>query len=552
MVRRSGRGVTRREILAAFLGVPAAIAGCHSESPREHLAGTIVGASNDFGHRLRNGERPTPPADRWERKAVVIVGGGIAGLASAWRFRQAKFNDFLVLELEEAAGGNSRSGSSPVAPFPWGAHYVPAPLSENRLLIRLLDEMGVLEGRDTQGRPVVAEQFLCRDPQERIFYKGRWYEGLYLHAGASPEDLAQFEAFNAEVDRWVAWRDSRGRRAFAIPVANGSDDAEVTALDRLSVAEWLDQHGWTSPRLRWLVNYACRDDYGTTAADTSAWAGVFYFASRLAKPGAEAQPLITWPEGNGRLAGYLHEHARANVRLGVMAIELIPTDAAGQHRVDVVAVDRATNQVAGFHADQVIFAAPHFLTRHLLRPYQDDAPRHVAAFEYGSWMVANLFLKDRPPGRGFPLAWDNVLYESPSLGYVVATHQLGMDRGPTVFTYYYPLCDANPHAARKQLLGMDWETCADVALADLTRAHPEIQSLVERLDVMRWGHAMIRPRPGFVWGGARAQAARPFRGVHFAHSDLSGVSLFEEAFYHGVRAAEAVLAARGVAAPSLL
>jgi hypothetical protein len=35
--------------------------------------------------------------------------------------------------------------------------------------------------------------------------------------------------------------------------------------------------------------------------------------------------------------------------------------------------------------------------------------------------------------------------------------------------------------------------------------------------------------------------------VYFAHSDLSGVALFEEAFYQGLRAAEEVLAARGVA-----
>jgi len=32
---------------------------------------------------------------------------------------------------------------------------------------------------------------------------------------------------------------------------------------------------------------------------------------------------------------------------------------------------------------------------------------------------------------------------------------------------------------------------------------------------------------------------------HFAHSDLSGVALFEEAFYHGLRAAEEILAERG-------
>jgi hypothetical protein len=89
---------------------------------------------------------------------------------------------------------------------------------------------------------------------------------------------------------------------------------------------------------------------------------------------------------------------------------------------------------------------------------------------------------------------------------------------------------------------MDWQSCADVVLTDLQRPHPNIRALTERLDIMRWGHAMIRPRPGFVWSAARRQAALPFRGIHFANTDLSGIALFEEAFYHGVRAAEEVLA----------
>jgi len=33
--------------------------------------------------------------------------------------------------------------------------------------------------------------------------------------------------------------------------------------------------------------------------------------------------------------------------------------------------------------------------------------------------------------------------------------------------------------------------------------------------------------------------------VHFANTDLSAVALFEEALYHGVRAAEEVLGGRG-------
>jgi protoporphyrinogen oxidase len=537
---------TRRDILAAFLGLPAALAGCSSRRPPPLPPGEIVGASDGLGHRLRDGFRPTPPDERWQRVGVCIVGGGIAGLSAAWRFLRAGFEDFVLLELEGAPGGTSRYGTSPLVSYPWGAHYVPAPMADNRLLVTLLDEMGVLEGTDADGEPVVAEQFLCRDPHERIYYKGKWYEGQYLHAGASPEDLAQLKALYAEVGRWVAWRDAKGRRAFTIPTAACSRDAEVTALDKMNMADWLDRHKFTSPRLRWLVDYACRDDYGLRVEQTSAWAGLFYFASRVRKPGAEAQPLITWPEGNGRLMAHFYQKARTKVRLGLGVADIIPTNPAGQGGVDVIAVEAEGQAALGFHADQVVFAAPHFLTRYLLRPYREDPPRHVAEFEYGSWLVANLFLTDRPESRGFSLAWDNVLYESPSLGYVVATHQRGLDRGPTIFTYYYALCDDSPRAARNKLLGMDRDACADLALTDLRRAHRDLDPLVERLDVMRWGHAMVRPRPGFVWGSARTAAVRPYRGVYFANSDLSGVALFEEAFHHGVRAAEEVLAARGV------
>ncbi|HKP12137.1 MAG TPA: NAD(P)-binding protein [Blastocatellia bacterium] len=535
---------TRREVLAAMLGLPAALSACRSADAPRLPGGEIVGASDGFGHRLRDGLRVEVPQDRWERAKVVIVGGGVAGLAAARRLLKAGFDDFVMLELERAPGGTARSGSSPVTAYPWGAHYLPAPMKENAALIELLNEMGVIEGRTGEGEPVVAEQFLCRDPEERLYYKGRWYEGLYLRAGASPDDLAQFEAFNKEVARWVGWRDARGRRAFTIPIANCSDDAEVTALDRLTMREWMDARGWTSWRLRWLVDYSCRDDYGLTLEQTSAWAGLFYFASRVRKPGGEAEPLMSWPEGNGRLVAHLYQRAQPKMRLGFAAAEIVPNGANGKGGVDVVAVSQDEQAAVGIHAERVIFAAPHFLSRYVIRDWREAPPAHVAEFRYGAWWVANLFLKDRPVENSFALAWDNVMVESKSLGYVVATHQKGLDRGPTVFTYYYPMCDDDdPRESRKRLLGMEWRDFADVALTDLSRPHKDIRALVERLDVMRWGHAMISPRPNFVWSAARRDAARPYRNIHFAHTDLSGVALFEEAFHHGMRAADEVLAA---------
>jgi hypothetical protein len=544
--------LTRRDLLATVLGFPAALtAGCSRNQPQLPPEGSIIGASAGIGHRLRDGFRPVPAPDRWQKVGVVIVGGGIAGLSAAWRLQRAGFEDFVLLELEPAAGGTSRSGTLGGIPCPWGAHYLPAPLKENRALIMLFDEMGLLDGRDAEGEPVVFEQFLCRDPQERLFIDGTWHEGLRPLAGQSAADQRDWDAFQSQVEEWVAWRDARGRRAFVIPLSTSTDDTEVTALDRISMADWLHRQNLTSPRLRWFVDYACRDDFGLSVEQTSAWAGLFYFASRVRKPGAEPQPLITWPEGNGRLVDHLCFPIAERICPGYAVSEIIPGTGESPG-VDVIGVSHDGNDVRGFHSQQTIFCAPHFLAPHLIRGFEDERGIDAAEFEYGSWMVANLLLRDRPAEPGFPLAWDNVLYDSPSLGYVTATHQQGLDHGPTVFTWYYPFGDDNPRTARERLLSLDWKACAEIAIADLEQAHPDIRNLVARLDVMRWGHAMIRPRPGFLWGGARMRESQPFGAVHFANTDLSGVALFEEAFYNGIRAAEEILKICGTESASLL
>ncbi|HEX7191367.1 MAG TPA: FAD/NAD(P)-binding protein, partial [Thermoanaerobaculia bacterium] len=161
--------LSRRDLLAVFLGAPFAAIACRKRVHRALPPGEIVGASDRVGHRVRDGVHPSP--DSWTSRDVVIVGAGISGLAAAWRLAHAGFADYTILELEEVAGGTARSGQNATSAYPWGAHYVPAPLPENRLLIRLLREMGMMDGNE------VAEQYLCRDPEERVFYRGSWFEG---------------------------------------------------------------------------------------------------------------------------------------------------------------------------------------------------------------------------------------------------------------------------------------------------------------------------------------------------------------------------------------
>jgi len=158
-------------------------------------------------------------------------------------------------------------------------------------------------------------------------------------------------------------------------------------------------------------------------------------------------------------------------------------------------------------------------------------------------MVANLSLRGFPIERvGVPLAWDNVIYDSSSLGYVVATHQsLRTYLAETVLTYYYPLTASSAKSDRQRLLTIEWSEWADIIVNDLSKPHPEISKLITRLDVFRWGHAMVRPTPGFLFGRDRQKAAQSLGMIHFAHSDLSGFSIFEEAQYRGILAAEKIL-----------
>ena len=125
----------------------------------------------------------------------------------------------------------------------------------------------------------------------------------------------------------------------------------------------------------------------------------------------------------------------------------------------------------------------------------------------------------------------------------MATHQSHAFRPErTVWTWYHALAEGTPSAGRELLLRRSWADWRDFILADLERAHPDIRACVRRIDVMRMGHAMVRPTPGFLADPVRGALAEARGPVFYAHSDLSGLSLFEEAQYRGIVAADRALA----------
>jgi phytoene dehydrogenase-like protein len=494
-------------VVSRFTDAPALI-GLTTKSGG-HITGRWVNESAAAGHRIRDGV-PVGPPKRVRRVPVVIVGGGIAGLSAAWQLDRRGFHDFVLFELEKENGGNARGGENAVSRYPWAAHYVPVPGPRATLVRELFTELGVLTSAGWD------ERTLCFAPQERLFVQGAWRSGLefeLLGSRAGREDLRRFDALVNE---------HRESGAFTIPMELGARAG--SPLDTMSFGDWLTAHDLRSPEMRWYAEYATRDDYGAPLHDTSAWAGIHYFASRER---SEQGPL-TWPEGNAWIARHL------SAKLANYLVTGSPV-----HRV--VRESKGWRVRAGddeIQCEHVIFAAPTFVAPYVIQGMR--APN----FTYSPWLVANLTLNRWPEDRGAPPAWDNVLRAGAGLGYVVATHQAlrARDDGPTVWTYYHALATRDPATERRQLLSATWTDWVERIVNELEPAHPNIRRCVTNVDMMRFGHAMVRPTVGFLSSEARRSTSWVPPGIHLAHSDISGLSLFEEAQYRGAAAADAVLA----------
>ena len=495
------------------------------------INGNVGGADMARGHRLRDGKLPAPT--REENTGVVIVGGGVAGLAAGWTLTEAGYDDFALIELEDETGGNARGGQNAVSAYPLGAHYLPVPNREARALRRMLTKFGMITGADADGAPVYDPYQLCADMEERILWQGKWHEGLVPPTGLSAVDKADLVAFDAAIAGFAKAVGKDSKPAFTLPIAYASSDSAFTVLDQQSFATWLNARGWHSPVLRGHLRYACRDDYGCEPEQVSAWVGIHYFAGRRGWAAAAAGDcVLTWPEGNARLVWAMAARFKPKISSARIAFA-VNRDGDG---VVVDSFDLARNISVRTRARAAILALPHFIAARI-------APGISAkGFSYSPWLVANVTVDRLPKGEGAKLAWDNVAWASESLGYVVATHQSLQSAPPaSVLTWYMPLSRQTPAVARKLMIERPAEEWRRIVEDDLLMMNPDLKGAIRQIDLWKWGHAMIRPEPGFVWGTAPAARAAAKPPIFLAHSDLSGLSLFEEAHYRGVDAAEGAM-----------
>jgi predicted NAD/FAD-binding protein len=541
----------RRQFMVAASALP--LLGCEKSYQIEDIQGGFTGVNIERGHLLRDAKSWPAPL-KTKKTKIIIAGGGVAGLAAARALRLQGINDFVMLELEDRAGGNSKGGAingkNGSVLCPLGAHYLPVPSEQAPQaadLRNLLEELGVRQR--VAGRWQYDERYLCHSPQERLFFNGAWQDGLLPMQDVSAHTLAQYRQFAKLVE------EARKRSHWSIPASNSVLAGVDTALTAITFIVYLDQNGLTDPHLRWYLDYCCRDDYGAGIATVSAWAGMHYFASRhgFHAPGAEQverDGVLTWPEGNGWIT------QRMALPLGerLLTKRIVTRVETMKHGVEVDAFDASTQQAERWQAERCIVALPVFVAARVVRnppALLQTAAQHT---RYAPWLVANIHV-DKPliDHSGAAPSWDNVLYGAAGLGYVNAKHQ-ALESVPkaNVLTYYRALGDVKD--GRKQLLERSWGSWRDEILAELSTAHPDLPAKTTQIDITRYGHAMAIPvsaanpnlsgqigmQPAYLLPkpllkkeqNSNSNFASNQR-LHFAHSDWAGYSVFEEAFAMG-------------------
>jgi hypothetical protein len=524
-------------------------------------AGTLIGCSRirlfettpmvrypglHEGHSIRDSSHfPAPSAE--VKTDIAILGSGTAGLTAAWKLAKEGFRNFIVVSGPEF-GGNAAGGQFGNLRYPCGAHYLPLPSMESTHVRELLFDLGTILRDPMSQRPYFDESCIVHSPDERLYFRGEWQDGFVPAKGLSADEAAQQERFLAYVDLLKTARGTDGKRVFCVPIALSSKDPVWTRLDEMTVKQWLGANGYTSSPLHWYLNYVCRDEYGAEYDKVSAWSGLHYFASRSGKAdNALEGAVLTWPDGlNTLVRGMAASIGRSLQPWQRQAYVLRLSE--GSSGVEILCAEnsKAIPKTFVIKARRAICAMPLLIASRIaghLDHYGFDARSHMPS--YAPWMVSNFLMNGFPAEQpGVPLAWDNVVYQGRGLGYVVSTHQDIRVAAPpeTVFSAYHALSARTPDDARRWLARATPEQLFEEASADLKEVYGfRLKQHVQALDITVRGHAMASPLCGFL-SNSGVNSLRNVDGrILFAHSDLSGYSVFEEAAWWGYQAALRIL-----------
>ena len=439
---------------------------------------------------------------RTEDTGVVIVGGGIAGVAAAASLGE---RDYHLLELSDRFGGSSSAHRHNGAFICQGAHYELAyPHDYGEDVLAFLEKLEIIRYEPW------SKLWSFTDTQHLIPYARRQqcYENGKLRGEVLSPGYARdrFYELMAEYER-------------KMPLPSRLIAPDLRSLNDITFLDFLSRKMEVPPDFRRQLDYHMLDDWGGRTDQVSALAGIHYFACRpyLSKHVA----LFSPPEGN---AYFLHRMLEALDKQKLKAGQLVAGIRKNGAGFDVDVVDAANTRRYTLKAEQVIYAGQ----KHAVRYIYPEEAHFFEQQQQAPWMVLNFVCEPVKKKYGF---WQNEYLgdNDEFLGFVDGGTQAG-NANERVFTAYYCL-----RPERREYL-----TTVDAhkqEIASRTQSFME-DMLGERLKVKAcfihvMGHAMSIPAPGFLFNDANEKGA----DLIYAGVDNGRLPLLFEALDSGLMAA---------------
>ena len=436
-----------------------------------------------------------------ERSEVVVIGGGIAGLAAAWRLRD---RDVLLLEAGDRLGGRVRSDPRGDYWMNYGAHLFPGPGTYVDALVR---DCGLETVPVTGGMTGLAVG-------STVLQGGR-VESYPLRLPLSARERLAFARAGLRIRRAVA--EHRRLRSAAPP-------ADTLAFeDGRTFGEFL---GPLPPAVEAIL--ACAAHRATAElSELSAGCGIGLFA--LVWGGARSLIARNLLGGAGRLPAALGAALGPRARTGCEVTALEP---AG----DELIVRCGTRAVRARHA---IVAVPAPLAAPLVAPVAGRAASALAELTYGPFVSVAVETREHTA-----MPWDGV-YAMATSGrafdmFTNQAHALrdcgGRRPGGSLMLF------AGGHAAGA-LLGEPDEAITQRFLADLHGLFPQSRGVIADATVQRWERGNVYARPGRHRLQAALEGPLGAHGnVHLAGDYFAELGTMETAARTGATAAERVAA----------
>lgn len=456
-----------------------------------------------------------------EKVPLVIVGGGMSGLGSAWKLRSFKP---IILDQAPRFGGNAKGQSWHGVDYSIGAAYVCVPEAGDEI-DELLKEIGI--------RGSLKE----KNEEDPVAISGSIFKEFWSGETAGNDEKAKAQ-FKKLAEYFKAVLEGTETKFPEIPLTEeDGNDAYVRELDKVSFRAHLEKIAGEPlhPHIETAIEQYCWSSMGGSATEISAAGGLNFYA-------AEFGGIGILPGGNSAIAERFVER---------LARELPPDNFRPNSLVfDVKVVEDGVlvsyrdggGHVTTIHAKAVVMACPKFVVGRVLNDIEPDRLNAIHKIKYRSYLVANVLLKGgyKDPfydlymlGSG-KLAGTDAASSSAAqkvTDVILATYAKA-NAGNTVLTLYRGM----PYdGARAALLAGDsygtfraeFEKQIQDSILPLLKIKPE--QMVD-LRVARWGHPLPVSGVGMIADGTLESVRKPFGNrVFFIEQDNWALPAFETA-----------------------